>query len=652
MLRLIVLVLLVVISVSLEVYDVAAGPQEGFDLHFIDVGQGDATLITASTGETLLVDGGRSKARIRTRLETLGITDLDAIAMTHPDADHIAGLVEVLDMFQIERIYLNGGVSGTQTFANFMAAVNAEGAEVTTVSRGDAIPLGNLTLQVLHPGTLTGNSNVDSMVLLIDCDEVEVLLTGDAESPSEQEMIQAGVLVNIDVLRVGHHGSDSSTTQEFLNALDPEVAVISAGLTNGFGHPHEEVEDRLLAAGAQIILTDTTENDDTVHMTTSDCQTYNIQGLNLPTATPTPTPTASPTATATVAPTLTPTISPIPTASLQSSGQVSWWPGDGNADDILDGNHGTLQDGASFAAGKVGQAFSLDGIDDYVDLGNAASLQVSGGDFTVDMWVRFETLSGDQSILDKMSPAGVNADGWRLLRQGDNRIWFCLGGASGANGCSPGAATTVRSTTQIEVGVWNHVAAVKSATAIAIYVNGVPEETKALPIFTDSHEASLRIGSNSREGAYLPGLVDEVDVFSRALTSAEVQDIFNAGSAGKPTPTAISTATPTPSATPTASPTMTATATGTPTPTSTVTLIPTATSTATPSATPTATETPTLGPAATSTPSPTPTPIATPIPTLTPSGLTTMAGALAALLLLRIWMSRSARRPVGPIDRG
>ena len=364
LLRLVVIALLVVIPASLEVFDAAAEPQEGFDLHFIDVGQGDATLITASTGETLLVDGGRSKSRIRTRLETLGITDLDAIAMTHPDADHIAGLVEVLEMFQVERIYLNGGEKGTQTFASFMAAVGAEGAVVTTVSRGDTIPLGNLTLQVLHPGTLTGNSNVDSMVLLIDCGEVEVLLTGDAESPSEQDMIEAGVLVNVDVLRVGHHGSDSSTSQEFLDAVVPEVGVISAGLTNAYGHPHEEVKDRLQAAGVQIILTDTTEDDDTAHMTSLDCQTYSFQDLELSTATPTPTLTSTATATATVAPTLTPTVSPTPTSSPPSSGHVSWWPGDGNADDILDSNHGSLKNGASFAAGKVAQAFSLDGIDD------------------------------------------------------------------------------------------------------------------------------------------------------------------------------------------------------------------------------------------------------------------------------------------------
>jgi beta-lactamase superfamily II metal-dependent hydrolase len=245
----------------------------GFTIDFIDVGQGDATLITAITGETLLVDGGRSKKRLRDRLESMGIEDLDAIALTHPDADHVAGLVEVLEMFPIERIYLNGGESESQTFGNFMAGVDAEGATVTTVTRGDTMHLGGLTLKVVHPGKLSGDSNEDSMVLLLDCAEVEVLLTGDAETPSEVEMIAAGVLFDIDVLKIGHHGSRTSSSQAFLDVLLPEAGVISAGMENSYGHPHEDVVARLAATGMHILETDTTENADGIRMT-SDCQTY------------------------------------------------------------------------------------------------------------------------------------------------------------------------------------------------------------------------------------------------------------------------------------------------------------------------------------------------------------------------------------------
>ena len=115
------------------------------------------------------------------------------------------------------------------------------------------------------------------------------------------------------------------------------------------------------------------------------------------------------------------------------AGLVSWWPAEGNADDIADSSDATLIGGATFAPGKVGQAFLLDGIDAFVDAGNARSLQVSGGDFTVEVWVLFNALShppganigappGDVSILDKMSTLGVNMDGWRLLKQADNRF--------------------------------------------------------------------------------------------------------------------------------------------------------------------------------------------------------------------------------------
>jgi beta-lactamase superfamily II metal-dependent hydrolase len=250
----------------------------GFTIDFIDVGQGDATLITAITGETLLIDGGRSRERIRDRLEQIGISDLDAIAMTHPDADHIAGLVEVLALYPIERVYLNGGQSGTATFNNLMTAIQNEGAAVETVTTGDIIALGSLELRVLHPDELTGDSNVDSMVLLLDCQEVEVLLTGDAEIESEEAMIESGLLQDIDVLKVGHHGSRTSSLQAFLDAVRPEAAVISAGLSNQYGHPHAEVIERLNAMSIAVYSTDTTDEADGVRVT-SDCQTYSFGAI-------------------------------------------------------------------------------------------------------------------------------------------------------------------------------------------------------------------------------------------------------------------------------------------------------------------------------------------------------------------------------------
>ena len=245
--------------------------ESGFTIHFIDVGQGDATLITTEGGERLLVDGGRSKSRIIDRLNALGVTGLDAILATHADADHLAGLVAVLEEdYQIERIYWNGQMSDTKTFESFMNLWDEEGAEVLVVSRGDTISLGEITVHVLHPGGLTGDSNVDSIVLLVGCGTVDVLLTGDAENPSEESMIDAGVLVEVDVLKVGHHGSRTATSPEFLEAIQPEYGVISAGMNSQYGHPHIETLEALNAAEVQVLLTDTTPDPDGVTLTT-DC---------------------------------------------------------------------------------------------------------------------------------------------------------------------------------------------------------------------------------------------------------------------------------------------------------------------------------------------------------------------------------------------
>lgn len=274
----------------------------GFQIYFIDVGQGDATLILTDTGNTVLIDGGRSKTRIQERLNTIGLKDLDAIIATHADADHLAGLVEVLALFQIERIYVNGEIKDTQVFQDLMSAAQVEGAQIVTSRRGDVISLGGLSLKVLHPAILSGDSNVDSIVVLLDCGEVEVMFTGDAEIPSEEDMLRAGILVNIDVLKVGHHGSRTSTSQAFLEATKPEVGIISAGLNNQYDHPDPEVVQRLEAAGIKLWYTDTTDEDDTLRLT-SDCQTFTITPvLKLSTtpgqtATPIPTAIATPSAT-------------------------------------------------------------------------------------------------------------------------------------------------------------------------------------------------------------------------------------------------------------------------------------------------------------------------------------------------------------------
>ena len=168
------------------------------------------------------------------------------------------------------------------------------------------------------------------------------------------------------------------------------------------------------------------------------------------------------------------------------------------------------------------------------NLGNEPPLHVSAGDFSVVARVRFWTLSntparggppmGDMSILDKMDTAGVNRDGWRLLKQSDNQFWFCLGGGA-QNQCGK-FSYTVFSSTLARVGPWYHLAVVKSRDTITLYVDGTVEDARSpIPPFVDTHVADLYLGQNEREGAYLNGDLQEVGIYNRALSEAEVEQL-------------------------------------------------------------------------------------------------------------------------------
>ena len=253
----------------------ATAPPPRFQVVFIDVGQGDAALITLD-GERMLIDGGRSGSTIVARLRALGVSKLDAVVATHPDADHVGGLADVLRSFAVARIYVNGDASTTETYTDFLAvAADEPGAQVVTLRRGDTVPLGGAAFPVLNPGPLSGDTNTDSIVLDAICGSVSVLFTGDADTASEQSMLAAGVVTDVDVLKAGHHGSASSSSAPFLAQAKPEVAVISAGRTNPYGHPAAAAMTRLVAAGAEFEYTDTTAGNDSVTMN-SDCVTYSF----------------------------------------------------------------------------------------------------------------------------------------------------------------------------------------------------------------------------------------------------------------------------------------------------------------------------------------------------------------------------------------
>ena len=225
------------------------------EVHFIDVGQGDSILVDLGDIE-ILIDGGGKSPGITAYLNDCVDGPLEVMVATHPHADHIGGLIAVLHALQVEQIWHNGDTSTSQTYTQFMAAVEAEGAEIHIARRADEITVGELTFLVLNPTTLARTTNNNSIVLSLSYGEVDFLFMGDAEQEAEASMLGAGIILDVEILKVGHHGSRTASSQSFLAATSPEVAIYMAATGNRYGHPHEETILNLDQVGAKIYGTD------------------------------------------------------------------------------------------------------------------------------------------------------------------------------------------------------------------------------------------------------------------------------------------------------------------------------------------------------------------------------------------------------------
>lgn len=240
-----------------------AQPDGRLHLYFLNVGQGDATLMVTPSGRTILVDGGFYPSILTSELGKhlpFWQRQIDLMVATHPDADHVSALVEVFERYRVEMLITNGSELGeTAVYDAVLDAAMAEEAVVRTAVAGEQIIIEDgVALQILHPGTDRNpqNRNENSVAMRVTYGDFAYLFTGDAEVFAERAMVQSGLPLHANVLKAGHHGSRTSSTLPFLEQVRPDVMIVSAGLDNRFGHPHPEVLVRAALMETAVLRTD------------------------------------------------------------------------------------------------------------------------------------------------------------------------------------------------------------------------------------------------------------------------------------------------------------------------------------------------------------------------------------------------------------
>ena len=233
---------------------------DGLTVHFIDVGQGDSILLTCG-GKTMLVDAGGSEQgeRVVRYLRSQKISALDVAVATHPHRDHIGGMDTVVQNFPIKTLYTPVTESDNACFQDLVKACSAANVKLTVPKADAQFSLGDAKVTVLGPRgdyEKLENQNNISIVLRVDYGDRSFLLTGDAEHEEETALLDAGCIVDVDVLKAGHHGSEDSTGSRLLHESMPDYCVISCGLGNDYGHPHEDTLSRLRDADVTVCRTD------------------------------------------------------------------------------------------------------------------------------------------------------------------------------------------------------------------------------------------------------------------------------------------------------------------------------------------------------------------------------------------------------------
>ena len=245
-----------------------------FEVHFIDVGQADSALIECD-GKTMMIDGGNvaDSNVVAAYLKKEDVTELNYVVCSHAHEDHVGGLSGALSVTKADNIYAPKTEANTKAYKNFKKKAEEQNVEIKHPNVGDEIQLGSSTVEFLGPVDENGKDlNSTSIVLKITYGNTSFLFTGDAESDEEEEILNSGADLKSTVLKVGHHGSRTSTSYPFLREVMPQYAVISVEKGNSYGHPNEETLSKLSDAGVEVYRTD--ESGDIVM--TSDGNSINV----------------------------------------------------------------------------------------------------------------------------------------------------------------------------------------------------------------------------------------------------------------------------------------------------------------------------------------------------------------------------------------
>jgi len=233
-------------------------------VYVLDVGQGDAIFIETPDDYQILIDGGPDKNVLYELGKVMGFWDrsIDAVVLTHPHSDHVGGMVEVLRRYQIDKVYMTGVVHTSSDYLTFLNVVNEKDIPVHEVSESFVLNLDNdINFEFLYPlqsfaRLRVENLNNTSIVNRLVYNDTSILLTGDLETEGEEELIASNQDLSVDILKAGHHGSSTSSKDEFLITVRPDYAVISVSDDNSFGHPSSRTLKRMERLGIKVFRTD------------------------------------------------------------------------------------------------------------------------------------------------------------------------------------------------------------------------------------------------------------------------------------------------------------------------------------------------------------------------------------------------------------